>query len=92
MWDNKWQIPTFNGQQMEHVTYNTAYSLAEYEITNHYYNYGYSLTNYASYEYKYGKDVYVHTIFRIQAPSATGFGTVQVVDRFGNTYSSSISW
>ena len=92
MWDNKWQVPTFNGQQMEHVAYNTAYSLAEYEIINHYYKYGYSLKDYASYKYNYGKEVYVHTIFRIKAPSATGSGTVSVVDRFGNTYSSSISW
>ena len=92
MWDNKWQVPTFNGQEMEHLAYNTAYSLAEYEIINHYYKYGYSLKDYASYKYNYGKEVYVHTIFRIKAPSATGSGTVSVVDRFGNTYSSSISW
>ena len=92
MWDDKWGTPTFNGQQMEHISYNTAYELAEYEIINHYYTYGYTLKNYASYEYEYGKDTYVHTVFRIKAPSATGSGTVSVVDRFGNNYSSTVTW
>ena len=92
MWDDKWQTPTFNGQNMEHIKYNTAYELAEYEIMNHYSTYGYTLNGYASYGYEYGKDVYVHTIFRIKAPSATGTGTINVVDRFGNNYSSTISW
>jgi hypothetical protein len=50
------------------------------------------LKNYASYAYEYGKDTYVHTIFRIKAPSATGSGTISVTDRFGNNYSSSITW
>jgi hypothetical protein len=92
MWDDKWGTPTFNGAKMEHVPYNTAYELAEYDIINHYYTYGYTLKNYASYAYEYGKDTYVHTVFRIKAPSATGSGTVSVVDRFGNNYSSSITW
>ena len=92
MWDNKWQMPTFNGQQMEQVAYNTAYELAEYEIINHYYTYGYTLKNYASYKYEYGKDTYVHTIFRIKAPSTSGTGTIAVTDRFGNNYTSTISW
>ena len=92
MWDNKWQLPKFNGQEMEHIAYNTAYSLAEYEIINHYYTYGFSLKDYASYEYEYGKETYVHTLFRIKAPSATGSGTITVTDRFGNNYSSSVSW
>ena len=92
MWDDKWQLPKFNGQEMEHIAYNTAYSLAEYEIINHYYTYGYSLKDYASYKYEYGKDAYVHTLFRIKAPSATGSGTITVTDRFGNNYSSSVSW
>ena len=92
MWDDKWQLPKFNGQEMEHIAYNTAYSLAEYEIINHYYTYGYALKDYASYKYEYGKETYVHTLFRIKAPSATGSGTITVTDRFGNNYSSSVSW
>ena len=92
MWDDKWQTPTFNGQKMEHIKYYTAYSLAEYDIINHYYTYGYTLAGKASYEYVYGKDMYVHTLFRIKAPSATGSGAVAVTDRFGNEYSQKVSW
>lgn len=92
LWDSKWQNPKFDGIEMEHVSYRVAYALDEYEIRKHYCTYGYTLSNSTSYEYTYDKDNYIHTLFRIKAPSATGKGTVTVTDRFGNEYSSSISW
>ena len=77
---------------MEHVSYRVAYALDEYEIRKHYCTYGYTLSSSTSYEYTYDKDNYIHTLFRIKAPSASGSGTVTVTDRFGNTYSSTVSW
>ncbi|MBE6175098.1 MAG: hypothetical protein E7147_06110 [Rikenellaceae bacterium] len=90
LWDDKWGVPTFNGSAMENVAYNTGnYSLASHELRAHYKAYGYKMID----EPEYGpKEDKLHTLFRIKAPSASGSGTVSVTDRFGNTYSSTISW
>ena len=99
LWDSKWELPKFNGVEMEYLKYKDEdfpllqpYSLAEYEIRQHYTTYGPLASRPDEYAYSFTKNDYIHTMFRIEAPSASGTGTVTVTDRFGNTYSSTISW
>ena len=89
LWDNKWQKPKYNGVEMEAVGYQDAYCLATYEIQNHYKTYGYTLKTDSGYG---PKDNNIHTIFRAVENRASGSGTVTVTDRFGNNYSSTVSW
>ena len=89
LWDDKWEKPKYNGVEMEHVGYKAAYCLATYEIQNHYNLYGYTLKKDEGYV---PSDNDIHTIFRAYEPNSSGKGTVTVVDRFGNNYSSTISW
>ena len=89
LWDDKWEKPKYNGVEMEAVGYKDAYCLATYEIQNHYSIYGYTLKN----DDGYGpSDNNIHTIFRAEETRKSGSGTVTVTDRFGNNYSSTISW
>ena len=89
LWDDKWEKPKYNGVEMEAVGYQDAYCLATYEIRNHYSLYGYTLKN----DDGYGpSDNNIHTIFRAVETRSSGSGTVTVTDRFGNNYSSQISW
>jgi hypothetical protein len=92
-WDNKWEKPKYNGTTMSQVAAKDAYSLADYEIKNHYYTYGYTLTGSTSYfdPNPKAKSQY-HTLFRAYEAKESGSGTVTVKDRFGNEYSRTISW
>ena len=89
LWDDKWQKPKYNGVEMEAVGYKDAYCLATYEIQNHYKTYGYTLKTDSGYG---PEDNNIHTIFRAVENRASGTGTVTVTDRFGNNYSSTVSW
>ena len=89
LWDDKWQKPKYNGVEMEAVGYKDAYCLATYEIQNHYKTYGYTLKTDSGYG---PEDNNIHTIFRAVENRASGSGTVTVTDRFGNNYSSKVSW
>ena len=89
LWDDKWEKPKYNGATMSKLGHKEAYCLATYEITNHYYSYGYKLAG--GNEYGPGNNN-IHTIFRIYEPNPKGNGTITVVDRFGNEYSQTISW
>ncbi|MBR6655455.1 MAG: calcineurin-like phosphoesterase C-terminal domain-containing protein [Alistipes sp.] len=89
LWDNKWEKPKYNGVEMEAVGYKDAYCLATYEVRNHYKTYGYTLKTDSGYG---PEDNNIHTIFRAVEDRASGSGTVTVTDRFGNNYSSKISW
>lgn len=89
LWDDKWEKPKYNGAIMSKLGHKEAYCLATYEITNHYYSYGYKLAG--GNEYGPGNNN-IHTIFRIYEPNPKGNGTITVVDRFGNEYSQTISW
>ena len=89
LWDDKWEKPKYNGTTMSKLGHKEAYCLATYEITNHYYSYGYKLAG--GNEYGPGNNN-IHTIFRIYEPNPKGNGTITVVDRFGNEYSQTISW
>jgi hypothetical protein len=91
LWDRLWEYPMYNGVKMEKLDYEEAYCLATHEIKNHYYSYGYTLYNGSGSSYApWNNDI--HTIFRAPENRASGTGTVTVKDRFGNEYSSTISW
>ena len=89
LWDDKWEKPKYNGATMTKVGYKDAYCLADYEIKNHYFTYGYKLEGGSDYG---PTDNDIHTIFRVYEQNSSGKGTVTVVDRFGNEYSQSVSW
>ena len=89
LWDEKWEVPTYNGQKMSKVGYKDAYSLMTYEIKNHYYTSGYKLKDYESYK---PADQDIHYIFRVYEQKSSGSGVVKVKDRFGNEYSSTVVW
>jgi hypothetical protein len=89
LWDDKWEKPKYNGVEMEAVGYKDAYCLATYEIQKHFKTYGYTLKNDSGYG---PEDNNIHTIFRAVETRSSGSGTVTVTDRFGNNYSSTISW
>ena len=91
LWDRLWEYPMYNGVKMEKLDYTDAYCLATYEIKNHYYTYGYTLYNGSGSSYA-PENNDIHTIFRAPENRASGTGTVTVKDRFGNEYSSTISW
>ena len=89
LWDEKWEVPTYNGQKMSKVGYKDAYSLMTYEIKDHYYTSGYKLKDYESYK---PADQDIHYIFRAYEQKSSGSGVVKVKDRFGNEYSSTVVW
>ena len=89
LWDEKWEKPKYNGTTMTKVGWKEAYCLTDYDIKYHYSTVGYKLKDSSDYSVT---DNNIHTIFRAYEPKATGKGTVTVVDRFGNEYSSNVSW
>lgn len=89
LWDDKWEAPKYNGVTMTKVGYKDAYCLADYEMKSHYATHGYKLSSDASYT---PSDNDLHTLFRAYETKSSGSGTVTVTDRFGNHYSSKISW
>ena len=89
LWDDKWEKPKYNGVEMEHLNYQDAYCLATYEIQKHYKTYGYKLKTDSGYGPSNNN---IHTIFRAVESRSSGTGTVTVTDRFGNNYSSTVSW
>ena len=90
LWDSKWSTPTFNGSKMSRVGTKESYSLAQYEITDFYSTYGYQLKDSSS--YGPAETSGDHTLFKISDSRIKGSGTVSVKDRFGNTYTASVSW
>lgn len=89
LWDDKWQAPKYNGASMTKVGYKDAYCLANYEVQSFYSEYGHSLKSSSDYV---PVDDDIHTLFRAYESKSSGTGTVTVTDRFGNTYSSTVSW
>ena len=85
MWDEKWDKPKLNGATMSRVTAkDKKYSYSEYIQTSYYH---------AQADWYSEVDLNnCYSIFRGFADQAHGTGVVTVKDRFGETYSSSITW
>ena len=101
LWDSLWDKPTLTMEggapvvmtQVETVDVKEenriGYDIANKEIIDFYNdNYSGTLTSAGYAAHKLGVPL---TMFRVAAP-ASGTGTVSVTDRFGNTYSRTVSW
>ena len=94
LWDSAWGSPTFslNGgaaQDMTRITEGERYDLACYEFQDYYKREVPTLA--ASDSYKITLDS-PQTMFRVPCDATHGNGTVSVTDRFGTTYTRTISW
>lgn len=90
LWDNKWETPKFNGVEMVRISPASARELAYHEV---YYFYKQNCSQFTSNNDLALKSNCLHTLFRTASkPASSGEGTVTVTDRFGNNYSSTVSW
>lgn len=92
LWDSKWETPVFtpDGEAavvMEAVSPDVSYDYGDFEVKNFY------SVNYPAMpdEYDAAATGAPVTLFKAAAGSS-GSGTVSVTDRFGTTYTRSISW
>ena len=97
MWDDKWEKPKYNNGTrtitMSKVSPTEAYSLANYELKNHYFTYWpISNSDPSGYFNKKETKSQYHTLFRAYDDRSKGSGTITVTDRFGNEYTSKVSW
>lgn len=96
LWDDKWGTPTYNGTTMEHLKYNSSlsYNRAWKEMRQFYSTYCTTLSKNEDYAVHASitKTNNEHTIFRAPESKTSGSGTFTVTDRFGNTYSRTITW
>lgn len=97
LWDDKWGTPTFslNGGtpvDMENVPYTETGSCdyGAYEFS-YYYKQNNSRVRALGSSYVV-RTSGLHTIFKTPCSAASGTGTVSVTDRFGNTFTRTISW
>ena len=92
MWDELWKAPVFTSDgvpaAMKRVTTKDyRYSYSDWDITLFYKNNNSYLAN------EFNPDLNnCDSMFRVYVDSEHGSGTVSVTDRFGNTYSSTITW
>jgi hypothetical protein len=96
LWDDKWEIPKYNGVTMQHLEYNSkkAYNRAWKEIRQFYATYCTTLSKEGDYypHANLDKTNNDHCTFRAPESKATGSGTFTVTDRFGNEYTRTINW
>ena len=95
LWDERWGTPEFVPEggsplPMEHVLTVDRHDLATTELKTHYKTYTSTLN--ASSDYSGSSTGAITTLFRVAVPATPAKGTVRVTDRFGNTYSSEVSW
>lgn len=91
LWDDKWEYPQFNGSAMTLLGRSDAAAVClPYKELYDFYSANSILSESSS--YNYSTPNYHNTIFRIESSSSTGGGTISVKDRFGNTYTSDLSW
>ncbi|MBQ2027483.1 MAG: calcineurin-like phosphoesterase C-terminal domain-containing protein [Alistipes sp.] len=96
MWDDKWATPKLNGSNMTHLDRQGGYTglFDKYDAPRDYayqeiFDF-YSVNSILSgYDYSYAP-VYHNSIFRGNASGSSA--TITVTDRFGNDFSSTISW
>ncbi len=94
MWDSEWGIPEFRSSDgsvttMTRVSEETRkYDLVSFNIYDYYKNNNATLMANGDYSY----DQIVYHMFRCASSKKTDRGTVSVTDRFGNRYSTTVSW
>ena len=94
LWDELWQTPrlTVNGSpyvMKRVVDKDCRYSYSDWDITNFYHTKG----NWDWVNQNFVPDKNNNSsMFRAYVDSEHGSGTVSVKDRFGNTYTASITW
>ena len=92
MWDELWKTPVFTSegvpQAMKRVTTKDyKYSYSDWDITRFY------KENNSYLAKEFNPDLNnCDSMFRVYVDSEHGSGTVSVTDRFGNSYSSTITW
>ena len=93
LWDSKWGTPTFNGSKMSQLsrTHSNAFDQAYMECREFYETSSF-LKDVADYLDDFNTPDRFNSIFRIKNTNSTGSGTISVTDRFGNTYTATISW
>lgn len=94
LWDELWKKPTFTTggkpSSMTRVTdKNFMYSLADAEMRQYYREHNANLAKESSFAETKSN---CETMFRAYVDPAHGTGTVKVTDRFGNEFSSIITW
>lgn len=94
LWDELWKKPTFTSggvpAPMTRVTdKNFMYSLADAEMRKYYRENNSKLSGEDSFAESKSN---CESMFRVFVDQVHGSGTVKVTDRFGNEYSSTISW
>ena len=92
MWDDKWSKAQLNGKEMTLLKRYNNFLVADprdyaYQEMFDFYSVNSILSGY---DYAY-EPVYHNSIFRTSV-SGSGSGTITVKDRFGNNYSTEISW
>ena len=92
MWDDKWSKAQLNGKEMTLLKRHNNFLVADprdyaYQEMFDFYSVNSILSGY---DYAY-EPVYHNSIFRTSV-SGSGSGTITVTDRFGNNYSTEISW
>ena len=92
MWDDKWSKAQLNGKEMTLLKRYNNFLVADprdyaYQEIFDFYSVNSILSGY-DYDYE---PVYHNSIFRTSV-SGSGSGTITVKDRFGNNYSTEISW
>lgn len=95
LWDEKWQVPVFTPEggapvSMERVTTEDRHDLATTEFRTHYKTY--TPTLHDDDGYTASSTGVLNTLFRTPVAATVKGGTVSVTDRFGHTYSRSVSW
>ena len=95
LWDNLWGTPTFtlaggSPVEMTLVEDTNRYDFANTEFRTYYK--AVNSTLHASADYKASITDSPNTLFSVPCSATSGSGTVSVTDRFGNTYTRTISW
>ncbi len=95
MWDQAWTTPVYvsgdgREQKMTRVSDSKLrYDVGQREIFDFYSVNSVTFQNYGTYRWSGN---FAHRLFRVFSDKKTDNGTVMVTDRFGNTYTSEVSW
>ena len=95
MWDQAWTTPVYvsgdgREQKMTRVSDSKLrYDVGQREIFDFYSVNSVTFQNYGTYRWSGN---FAHRLFRVFSDKKTDNGTIKVTDRFGNIYTSEVSW